>query len=50
MGLARALLGYAGMEVETIAEVFGEALVGVVYNGTAGAVIAKVLNRGRGAA
>ena len=32
MGLARALLGYAGMEVETIAEVFGEALVGVVYN------------------
>lgn len=47
LGLGMALMGYATMEdVQTLATVGGHTLIGVVTNGTAGAVIAKVLNRG----
>ena len=50
MGLTFALMGYAAMDnVQTIATVFGQTLVAVVTNGVAGALIAKVLNRGEGA-
>ena len=47
LGLAMALMGYASMDnVQTIATVCGHTLIGVVTNGTDGALIAKVLNRG----
>ena len=47
LGLGMALMGYATMDdVQTIATVCGHTLIGVVTNGTAGALIAKVLNRG----
>ena len=51
MGMGMALMGYATMDdVQTLATVCGHTLIGVVSNGTAGAVIARVLNRGGGAA
>ena len=49
LGLGMALMGYATMnDVQTLATVGGHTLIGVVNNGTAGALIAVVLNRGAG--
>ncbi len=49
LGLGMGLMGYATMEdVQTLATVCGHTLIGVVSNGAAGAVIARVLNRGGG--
>ena len=49
LGLGMALMGYAAMEnVQTLATVGGHTLIGAVSNGTAGALIAVVLNRGEG--
>ena len=49
IGLSMALMGYATMEdVQTIATVFGHTLIAVVTSGVAGALIATLLNRGRG--
>ena len=49
MGLSMALMGYATMEdVQTIATVVGHTLIAVVTSGVAGALIATLLNRGRG--
>ena len=49
LGLGMALMGYATMDnVQTLATVCGHTLIGVVTNGTAGALIAVVLNRGGG--
>ena len=47
VGLSMALMGYATMDdVQTIATVFGHTLIAVVTSGVAGALIARVLNRG----
>ena len=49
LGLGLALMGYATMDdVQTLATVGGHTLIGIVNNGTAGALIAVVLNRGGG--
>ncbi len=49
LGLGMALMGYATMDdVQTLATVGGHTLIGVVNNGSAGALIAVVLNRGGG--
>ena len=49
LGLGMALMGYAMMDgVQTLATVGGHTLIGVVTNGTAGALIAVVLSRGGG--
>lgn len=49
LGLGMALMGYATMDdVQTLATVGGHTLIGIVNNGTAGALIAVVLNRGWG--
>lgn len=49
LGPGMALMGYATMDdVQTLATVGGHTLIGVVTNGAAGALIARVLNRGGG--
>ena len=49
LGLGMALMGYATMDdVQTLATVGGHTLIGVVNNGSAGALIAVVLNKGGG--
>ena len=49
LGLGMALMGYAMMDgVQTLATVGGHTLIGIVTNGTAGALIAVVLSRGGG--
>ena len=49
LGLGMGLMGYATMEnVQTLATVCGHTVIGVVTNGAAGALIARVLNRGAG--
>ena len=49
LGLGMALMGYATMDdVQTLATVGGHTLIGIVTNGTAGALISVVLNRGGG--
>ncbi len=49
LGLGMALMGYATMDgVQTLATVGGHTLIGIATNGTAGALIAVVLNRGWG--
>ena len=47
LGLGMALMGFATMEnVQMLAAVCGHTLIGVVTSGTAGALIAVVLNWG----
>ena len=49
LSLGMALMGYATMaDVQTLATVGGHTLIGIVNNGAAGALIARVLNRGGG--